>query len=62
MAALARMAEAGLTTFDCADIYTGVEELLEDYPDDPDVLQMALTAFLHTNDLEKFNESLETQA
>lgn len=26
--AMARMADAGLTTFDCADIYTGVEELL----------------------------------
>jgi len=26
--AMARLAEAGFTTFDCADIYTGVEELL----------------------------------
>jgi aryl-alcohol dehydrogenase-like predicted oxidoreductase len=28
VAGLARLAEAGFDTFDCADIYTGVEELL----------------------------------
>ena len=27
---LSRLIEAGLTTFDCADIYLGVEELLGD--------------------------------
>ena len=29
--AFGRMADAGLTTFDCADIYTGVEELLGEF-------------------------------
>ena len=29
--AFARMVDAGLTAFDCADIYTGVEELLGDF-------------------------------
>ena len=29
--AFARMADAGLTAFDCADIYTGVEELLGEF-------------------------------
>jgi aryl-alcohol dehydrogenase-like predicted oxidoreductase len=33
IAGLVRMAQAGLTTFDCADIYTGVEELFGDMRD-----------------------------
>ena len=28
---MARFVEAGITTFDCADIYTGVEQLIGDF-------------------------------
>jgi aryl-alcohol dehydrogenase-like predicted oxidoreductase len=60
LADMAAFAEAGITTFDCADIYTGVEQMIGDfrraYPDHAELIQIHTKFVPDLADLPRLDE------
>jgi len=61
LADMAAFVEAGITTFDCADIYTGVEQMIGDfrraYPDHAELIQIHTKFVPDLADLPRVDES-----
>jgi aryl-alcohol dehydrogenase-like predicted oxidoreductase len=61
LADMAAFVEAGITTFDCADIYTGVEQMIGDfrraYPDHAELIQVHTKFVPDLADLPRVDES-----